>query len=151
MEFCRKLSEKTGKEYNLPSEAQWEYACRAGTTTPFHFGKTITNKLARYHGSGWRTSTVGSYPPNAFGLYDMPGNVFEWCADKWHGSYDGAPTDGSAWTSEDSNSSYDYSEYHVQRGCSHSAPPEFCRSASRSLGHFSRTDVTLGFRVMCIA
>ena len=116
VEFCRRLSNYTGKEYRLPSEAEWEYACRAGTTTPFHFGKTITTDLANYRGTDWeyqnkiypgnyaneakgeyreKTTPVGSFLPNAFGLYDMHGNVWEWCEDDWHDSYDGAPTDGS--------------------------------------------------------
>ncbi len=87
-----------------------EYACRAGTTTPFYFGETITVELANYkgnrtYGSGPKgvdreeTTDVGSFPPNAFGLYDMHGNVWEWCQDVWHRNYNGAPTDGSAWES----------------------------------------------------
>ena len=118
--FCQKLWEKTGKTYRLPSEAQWEYACRADTTTPFHFGPTITPDLVNYDGNvpyGWapkglyrqETTPVGSFPPNAFGLYDMHGNVWEWCADPWHGNYNGAPSDGSSWgTGGDNN--------RVQRG-----------------------------------
>jgi formylglycine-generating enzyme required for sulfatase activity len=106
--FCQRLSEKTGKTYRLPSEAEWEYACRAGTTTPFYFGETITTDLVNYHGDYpyaaapkgvYRkgTTEVGIFSPNAFGLYDMHGNVWEWCADPWHDNYDGAPTDGSVW------------------------------------------------------
>jgi formylglycine-generating enzyme required for sulfatase activity/tRNA A-37 threonylcarbamoyl transferase component Bud32 len=108
IEFCRRLSEKTGKTYRLPSEAEWEYACRAGTTTPFYFGETITPDLVNYNGNypygaalkgvyREETTEVGIFPPNAFGLYDMHGNVWEWCADPWHANYDGAPTDGSVW------------------------------------------------------
>jgi len=108
VEFGAKLSQKTGKKYRLLSEAEWEYACRAGTTTPFHFGETITPELANYEGNypyanapkglNRRQATdVGSFPPNAFGLYDMHGNVFEWCSDTWHENYNGAPTDGSSW------------------------------------------------------
>ena len=110
VKFCQRLSEITGKSYHLPSEAQWEYACRAGTTTPFYFGPTITTDLANYDGYPYgsapegvfrRTTTdVGSFPPNAFGLYDMHGNVWEWCADPWHDTYKGAPTDGSVWEIE---------------------------------------------------
>ncbi|MFM6603662.1 MAG: formylglycine-generating enzyme family protein, partial [Dolichospermum sp.] len=95
IEFCARLSNHTKKPYRLPSEAQWEYACRAGTTTPFHFGETITTDLANYcgdyaYGRGQKgayreeTTEVGNFPPNAFGLHDMHGNVWEWCQDDWH-------------------------------------------------------------------
>ena len=108
VEFCARLSEHTGRAYRLPSEAEWEYACRAGTTTPFHFGETITPELVNYDGNNpygnapkglyrQETTPVGSFPANAFGLYDMHGNLCEWCADDWHDNYKGAPTDGSAW------------------------------------------------------
>ena len=117
VEFCARLSKKTGREYRLPSEAEWEYACRAGTTTPFYFGETITGELANYRTSETyaeepkgeyrqETTPVGSFPPNAFGLYDMHGQVWEWCADTWHENYNGAPTDGIAWiTGGDDNRS----------------------------------------------
>ncbi len=112
MDFCRRLSEQTGDIYTLPSEAQWEYACRAGTTTPFYFGETITPDQANYDGNytykgGPRgeyrrqTTPVGCFPPNAWGLYDMHGNVWEWCLDEWHSNYEGAPVDGSAWEGGD--------------------------------------------------
>ncbi|MHC5825746.1 MAG: formylglycine-generating enzyme family protein, partial [Nostoc sp.] len=92
VEFCKKLSQKIGKTYRLPSEAEWEYACRAGTTTPFYFGKTITTDLVNYNGNfpygsarpgkyRQTTTNVGIFPPNSFGLYDMHGNVWEWCQD----------------------------------------------------------------------
>lgn len=96
VEFCQRLSRQTGTEYRLPREAEWEYACRAVTTTPYHFGETITDKLANYGGHVGETTSVGKYPPNAFGLYDMHGNVSEWCEDDWHGNYKNAPTDGTA-------------------------------------------------------
>ena len=105
--FCEKLSQKTGKNYKLPSEAEWEYACRAGTTTPFYFGESITPELVNYNGNytyasalkgqyRQQTTDVGSFPPNAFGLYDMHGNVWEWCLDDYTSSYGDAPKDGSA-------------------------------------------------------
>ena len=84
VEFCQRLSQKTGQEYRLPNEAEWEYACRAETTTPYYFGQTLSREQANFGGS--RTTDVGSYPTNAFGLYDMHGNVCEWCQDKWHQS-----------------------------------------------------------------
>ena len=108
MEFCHRLSQRTGWKYTLPSEAQWEYACRAGTTTPFHFGDTISTELANYDGNysygqgpkgiyRQQTTDVASFPANAWGLHDMHGNVWEWCLDEWRASYEGAPVDGSAW------------------------------------------------------
>jgi len=111
VKFCQRLSEITGKHYHLPSEAQWEYAGRAGTTTPFYFGPTITTDLANYDGNysygaapkcvfRRKTTEVGCFPPNAFGLYDMHGNLWEWCADPWHDNYKGAPTDGRVWEIE---------------------------------------------------
>jgi eukaryotic-like serine/threonine-protein kinase len=135
-EFCKKLSQLTRRTYRLPSEAEWEYACRAGTTTPFHFGPTITPELANYdgnyaYGSGQtgqfrnQTAPVGSFPANGFGLYDMHGNVWEWCLDHWHENYSGAPTDGSAWV-ENGNSSL-----RVLRGGSWYNSPGHCRSAPR--------------------
>ncbi|MFM7440466.1 MAG: formylglycine-generating enzyme family protein, partial [Snowella sp.] len=120
VEFCARLSKLTNAEYRLPSEAQWEYACRAGTNTPFYFGETITTDLVNYYGNYTyaeapkgqyreQTTPVGQFPPNAFGLYDMHGNVWEWCLDNWHGNYQGAPSDGSAWLINDNNS-------HLRRG-----------------------------------
>ncbi|MEG5140760.1 MULTISPECIES: SUMF1/EgtB/PvdO family nonheme iron enzyme [unclassified Microcoleus] len=109
IEFCDRLSQKIGHEYRLPSEAEWEYACRAGTTTPFHFGETITSNLANYDGSYvyasepkgiylQKTTPVGYFKiSNNFGLFDLHGNVLEWCLDSWHKSYDGAPTNGDEW------------------------------------------------------
>ncbi len=165
VEFCERLSRKTGREYRLPSEAEWEYACRAGTTTPFYFGETITGELANYRGTDWEdegkkypgsygegpkgeyreeTTPVGSFPPNAFGLYDMHGQVWEWCADAWHEHYQGAPTDGSAWSQGgDENRS-------PLRGGSWGDYPVLCRSAFRVnvIGRDDRYYVN-GFRVVC--
>lgn len=106
MNFCRRLSEHTGRAYTLPSESQWEYACRAGTTTLFHFGNALIRKLANVGTlriDEWKrenqdqTSSVGQFPANPWGLHDMHGNVAEWCLDEAHSSYEGAPSDGSAW------------------------------------------------------
>lgn len=161
--FCERLSQLTGRTYRLPSEAEWEYACRAGTTTPFHFGETITTDLANYHGQDFeyegttypgnygegpygtfreKTTEVGSFSPNAFGLYDMHGNVWEWCQDIWHETYDNAPTDGSAWIEGGDQSR------RVLRGGSWFFTPRLCRSADRgwrARDYFSRT---AGFRVV---
>lgn len=91
------LNSNTSGGYRLPSEAEWEYACRAGTTTAFSTGDSISERQARFYCSS--TAPVGSYAPNAFGLHDMHGNVWELCEDVWHRDYNGAPSDGSAWTS----------------------------------------------------
>jgi formylglycine-generating enzyme required for sulfatase activity len=150
MEFCQRLSEKIGQKFTLPSEAQWEYACRAGTTTPFYFGRTLRAKLANYdatetYGNGStgeyreQTTDVGIFPPNAFGLYDMHGNVEEWCQDEWHDDYNGAPIDGSAWLD---GSSCDY----VVRGGSWFSDPKCCRSAHRSVNSRDDCQDSLGFR-----
>ncbi|MFM7876152.1 MAG: SUMF1/EgtB/PvdO family nonheme iron enzyme [Microcystis panniformis] len=154
IEFCARLSKLTGREYRLPSEAEWEYACRAGTTTPFYFGETITGELANYDASKTytdepkgeyrkQTTPVGQFPPNAFGLYDMHGNVWEWCADTWHDNYDGAPTDGSAWIENgDDNRS-------PLRGGSWGNHPSFCRSAYRNDDDRRDSIIINGFRVVC--
>ncbi len=96
------LNRKTGKTYRLLTEAEWEYAARAETRTPYAFGNKITRKQAQYSegdsGSAGGAVEVASFPANAFGLHDIHGNVWEWVQDCWHGSYDGAPSDGSAWT-----------------------------------------------------
>jgi len=154
VEFCARLSQHTGRDYRLPTEAEWEYACRAGTTTPFHFGETITTDLANYRGTitygagpkgeyREQTTDVSSFPANAFGLYDMHGNVWEWCQDHWHENYDRAPTDGAAWLSSGE------SKYRVLRGGSWYDLPEFCRSAIRIGDAPGVIDGLVGFRVVC--
>ena len=155
IEFCARLSQLTGRNYRLPSEAEWEYACRAGTTTPFYFGETITPDLLNYNGNYsygsapkgiWRgkTTAVGSFPPNAFGLYDMHGNVSEWCQDVWHDNYNGAPTDGSAWESGGDNTKL------LVRGGSWYVIPYFLRSAYRGPSVPVNVLNDRGFRVVCV-
>lgn len=154
VEFCARLSQRNGRTYRLPSEAEWEYACRAGTTTPFHFGSTLTPDVANYngnhtYGSGPKgvyreeTTPVGSFPANAFGLHDMHGNVWEWCADHWHESYEGAPTDGSAWIDEGDP------QLRVLRGGAWNKDPWTCRSAYRGFDHPDTRNKFIGFRIVC--
>jgi formylglycine-generating enzyme required for sulfatase activity len=142
--FCARLSEMTGRSYRLPSEAEWEYACRAGTMTPFAFGETITPTIANYSASG-RATTVAAASlrvANDFGLFDMHGNVWEWCRDLWHGDYRGAPADGSAWLSDSDIRT------RVLRGGAWSHPAKNCRSAVRSLtGDVTARSSKIGFRV----
>lgn len=154
VEFCRKLSEKTGKNYRLLSEAEWEYAYRARTTTPFYFGDTITMDLVNYDGrypfggaprGHYRAQTMdaGSFPPNPFGLYDMHGQVWEWCSDSWRHNYDGAPIDGSSWESETDN-------YRVQRGGSWNGNAVDCRAAHRYCNSAGYSNRHWGFRVAVV-
>ena len=127
-EFCQKLSEKTGKKYRLPSEAEWEYACRAGTQTRYYFGDNadLLGEYAWYRdNSASTTHPVGQKKPNNWGLYDMYGNVWEWCEDVWHENYKNAPTDGTAWNDDR------FQIYRVIRGGSWIDPPWICRSAYR--------------------
>ena len=155
-EFCQRLSQKTGRTYRLPSEAEWEYACRAGTTTPFHFGETISDELANYcaseiYGRGiageYRETTteVGQFPANDWGLYDMHGNVLEWCEDDWHSSYEDAPSNGSAWIEADRSETT-----RVLRGGSWNYGPGGCRSAYRFSNSRDIRNVNFGFRVCCL-
>jgi formylglycine-generating enzyme required for sulfatase activity len=98
MEFCARLWQRTGRRYRLPSEAEWEYACRAGTTTRFYLGDNLSPDLAHYgEDFGVGTAPVGHFPANDFGLQDMHGNVWEWCLDDWHENYQNAPVDGRPW------------------------------------------------------
>jgi formylglycine-generating enzyme required for sulfatase activity len=173
VEFCARLSQKTGRNYRLPSEAEWEYACRAGTKTPFHFGETITTELANYNGNHTygagvkgvyreETTPVGSFGvANAFGLYDMHGNVWEWCADHWHDNYEGAPTDGRVWDENDNKNLYqNYIDLLVNvkndnrprllRGGSWINDPVYCRAAYRIYVNApGDRSYFLGFRVVC--
>ncbi|MDJ0698167.1 formylglycine-generating enzyme family protein [Mastigocoleus sp. MO_188.B34] len=164
VEFCTRLSQYSNRSYRLPSEAEWEYACRAGTTTPFHFGEKITSELANYDPRllGFipdfereyrgRTTPVGSFGvANAFGLYDMHGNVWEWCLDDWHSNYEAAPTDGSAWLYENNNL-YKKTSHAVLRGGSWFGNSRSCRSAYRYEFNWLESGFifnTIGFRVVC--
>jgi formylglycine-generating enzyme required for sulfatase activity len=161
MEFCNRLSQRTGRTYTLPSEAQWEYACRAGTTTPFHFGATITAELANYDAdktyangpkgvSRMKTSPVASFPANAWGLHDLHGNVWEWCLDHWHNSYEGAPSDGSAWLDPVQSEEEDKEKRRLLRGGSWDIYPWNCRSAFRYRFGPDYAVSFVGFRVVCL-
>jgi formylglycine-generating enzyme required for sulfatase activity len=132
------LSQRTGKAYRLLSEAEWEFCCRAGTTTRYAFGDSISKSQA--HCQADQTAEVGTFPANAWGLYDMHGNVWEWCADNWHPNYQGAPGDGSVWPGGDVS-------LRVLRGGSWNFDPDELRSADRNwLRRIDRGDF-LGFRV----
>ncbi len=154
VEFCDRLALDTGRPYRLPSEAEWEYACRATTNTPFHFGEMLSFELANYGGAlangldkrskpQGHTTPVGSYQAaNAFGLYDMHGKVWEWCLDCWYDNYNGVPTDGSARTNGGEN------HPRVTRGGSWFDSPSSCRSASRTGDDPEIGGSTIGFRVV---
>ncbi len=153
VKFCEKLSQRTRRTYRLPSEAEWEYACRAGTTTPFYFGATITTDLANYNGTyryaseregqyRKKTTPVDIFPANVFGLYDMHGNVLEWCQDYWHDNYNGIPTDGSAWLTDG------YNTLRVRRGGFWLGYPQYCRSADRGKKPPEYRNGAMGFRVV---
>jgi formylglycine-generating enzyme required for sulfatase activity len=155
VEFCARLSNSTGRAYRLPTEAEWEYACRAGTQTPFHFGPTIRADLANYdsnhtYGNGpqgqyrEQTTPSGSFEfANDFGLYDMHGNVWEWCADHWHDNYQGAPLDGSAWEIGGDRG------LRVLRGGSWDFNPGYCRSAQRARYAADLRYFNISFRIAC--
>lgn len=157
IEFCKRLSQTTGRDYRLPSEVEWEYACRAGTTTPFHSGETITTELANYNGNyiysngsqgeyRKQTTSVGSFPANTFGLYDMHGNIWEWCADTLPKNYEGATGDGSAWL-EDNDT---YNQKRLLRGGSWHSHPENCRCAYRYCSPPGHSSFNIGFRVVSV-
>ncbi len=150
--FCVRLSEKLGREFRLPTEAEWEYACRAKTTTPFFCGETITTELANYNGEytygiekegeyRHKTTKVGSFSPNRFGLYDLHGNVAEWCEDTWHDNYQEAPSNGDSWVEEDN------SVERVLRGGSWLHLPGSCRSSQRLSSTENSKSDAFGFRI----
>ncbi len=157
VEFCARLSRRTGREYRLPSEAEWEFACRAGKKTPFNFGETINPDLANYltdpdskltdsrtlsRQCRNQTTPVGSFQENAFGLYDLHGNVCEWCADIWHENYHDAPCDGSVWKLNGDD------KYRVLRGGSWHEFPKNCRCASRLKARPGDRRNDVGFRIV---
>ena len=148
MEFCRRASQRTGRSVLLPTEAQWEYACRAGSTTPFNTGGTLPRNMARYEWGGTYPSNrvriwipgsvaVGSFPPNAWGLYDMHGNAYEWCYDYYALYPAGDAVDPTGWAEVENDSS------HVLRGGSWSDDPQNGRAACRL-----RLPPGLGFRCL---
>jgi formylglycine-generating enzyme required for sulfatase activity len=162
-EFCARVTKFAERKNGsiewvcrLPTEAEWEYACRAGTITPFHFGETIAANLANYDGNFTygqgkkgayqeKTSFVGSFAvANNFGLYDMHGNLWEWCLDNWHDNYEKAPSDGSAWIDLEEKSDSEY----VLRGGSWFGNPDLCRSAFRGRNNADYYDLNVGFRVV---
>jgi formylglycine-generating enzyme required for sulfatase activity len=171
MEFCSRLSQRSGKTYTLPSESQWEYACRAGTTTPFSHGESLSAELANYNAdatygrgrkvkSRGQTTAVGSFPANAWGLHDMHGNVWEWCVDHWHRSYslgqEKASNDGSPWLDaievDKARMEGERADERrrVLRGGSWYDVPVLCRSAYRDYGPPAGAHHGIGFRVCCL-
>ena len=158
VEFCERLSRWSqergeGYQYRLPSEAEWEYACRSVISEeliqnpiypPYHFGWKIDSALANYQETArGRTTTVGRFQvANAFGLYDLHGNVWEWCEDDWHDHYEGAPKDGSAWLSNNN------SQYKLLRGGSFTYLSVNCRSAIRSYKNPAHSYANVGLRVV---
>jgi formylglycine-generating enzyme required for sulfatase activity len=138
--FANSLSDKTGHAYRLPSEAEWEYACRAGSHTRYTFGDTIGPAQARF-GAAAGPVAAGTFPPNAFGLYDMHGNVREWTADLWHESYDATPLDGRPATSG-------HGSMQVVRGGGWCDSPAMLRSAARMRATRSIRSDAIGFRIV---
>jgi formylglycine-generating enzyme required for sulfatase activity len=145
-EFCTRLSKATGKIYRLPSEAEWEYACRAKTTTPYYFGNNITTDLVNHNNKYGRTTDVGRFPSNAFGLHDMHGNVWEWCEDGWHENYINAPTWPNNTIPRISNNNKK-----LLRGGSWINTPFHCRSAYRICADTEFNDSGVGFRIVSSA
>ena len=164
-EFTRRLSKMSDRYmYRLPSEAEWEYACRAGTTTAFSFGEDLDRKLANFDPAlgaaktpSQQTMPVGKFPCNGFGLCDMHGNVEEWCEDEYHKDYIGAPADGRTWESGNEQAprvareSGDEQAPRVTRGCSYLDSYIFCRSNGRNFYNPRKSYLNVGFRVVRVA
>jgi eukaryotic-like serine/threonine-protein kinase len=165
MEFCRRLSELTNKNFTLPSESQWEYACRAGTDTNFYFGQEINTDLANFadfkpfedsretiaeYYKTRKTTPVGIYPPNSWGLYDTHGNVYEWCLDIHHCNYIGAPSDGSAWIDFDEDNHNRMGNSHPCRGGSWRNLWDFSTSYKRGYSSGDSRIDQIGFRVCMV-
>jgi formylglycine-generating enzyme required for sulfatase activity len=154
-EYCDRLAKRTKRPYRLPTEAEWEYACRAGTTTPFYFGSTLSTELANYNGNFTygngvkgeyrRETTPVDHIANAWGVCDMHGNVYEWCEDHWHSDYKNAPDDGNAWLTDDAGA------LRVNRGGSWFDSPRNCRSAYRLNNFPTNRNNILGVRLACEA
>ncbi|MGK7910246.1 MAG: SUMF1/EgtB/PvdO family nonheme iron enzyme [Synechococcus sp.] len=142
-EFCDRLTQYSGWSFRLPSEAEWEYACRSGTKTPYHFGDDISPETANTLDTHNQTTDVGNYPANGYGLYDMHGNVWEWCTDYWHNSYDGAPDTSKPWVEGE------FDDTRVLRGGSWDSEPSICRSSYRIGCKYDGCDYFIGFRVVC--
>ena len=144
-EFARRLSQKTGKSYRLPSESEWEYAARAGNTGKWSFGddESQLGEYGWFNGNGEGTvHPVAQKRPNAFGLYDMHGNVWEWVSDAWHENYQGAPSDGSAWINGGDQSR------RVLRGGAWINYPRNLRSAYRLRSAPDDRDNSTGMRIV---
>ncbi len=172
IEFCARLSHHTQRNYRLPSEAEWEYACRANTRTPFHFGETISTDFANYDGNYvYGGGIKGEYREettevdyfrvvNNFGLSDMHGLVWEWCLDPWHGSYENAPADSRVWDEDNNDNHYQKiaddievllsdKRSRILRGGSWDGYPWLCRSACRGDVYPDFRSFSYGFRVVC--
>ncbi len=154
VEFCDRLSSQSDRFYRLPTEAEWEYACRAQTTSAFYFGENIYANLVNYNNSvvtnkfksnlvRQETTAVDIFPANNFGLHDLHGNVWEWCADHYHPNYVGAPTDGDVWSAEKN------SDRRVLRGGAWGCREQECRSAARHWELATNRSNKIGFRVVC--
>ena len=143
-EFAQRLSQKTGKQYRLPSEAEWEYAARAGSSSNWSFGDSesqLGNHAWYFGNSQAKTQRVAQKRPNAFGLFDIHGSVWEWVQDCWHNNYLGAPTDGRSWTTACSSTA------RVLRGSSRAGFPTSLRSANRGGGAPASRDGLSGLRL----